>query len=245
MQRVEVQKARRSVKIALGCQQLSQQHCAAGSAAQGVVAHAGELVIKQGVLTQTTDADGHAVLGVAVQLGLGTVVLLEVVEELLGCAGQVQFLCGAAELGPSLEDFFLAGLLIKAHEDSGGVTVRDRHTEALGRDDRLLGVDDVVALNMTPQLERLTLALFLLAADVGDDVVDDLRHPVEGLAGTGNGLIGADQSLADAEILHQGVQGRDIALQAAVGLDGDEAALGTQALALSGDDVDVVGVDPE
>ena len=33
MQRVEVQKARRSVKIALGCQQLSQQHCAAGSAA--------------------------------------------------------------------------------------------------------------------------------------------------------------------------------------------------------------------
>ena len=182
-------------------------------------------------------------LGVAVQLGLGTVVLLEVVEELLGCAGQVQFLCRAAELGPGLEDLFLAGLLIKAHEDSGGVTVRDRHTEALGSDDRLLGVDDVVALDVAPQLERLTLALFLLAADVGDDVVDDLRHPVEGLAGTGNGLIGADQSLADAEILHQGVQGRDIALQAAVGLDGDEAALGTQALALSGDDVDVVGVD--
>jgi hypothetical protein len=53
------------------------------------------------------------VLGVAVQLGLGTVVLLEVVEELLGCAGQVQLLCGAAELGPGLEDLFLAGLLSK------------------------------------------------------------------------------------------------------------------------------------
>ena len=75
------------------------------------------------------------------------------------------------------------------------MAVGDRHTEALGSDDRLLGVDDVVALNMTPQLERLTLTLFFLAADVGDDVVDDLRHPVEGLAGTGDRLIGADGNL--------------------------------------------------
>ena len=39
------------------------------------------------------------------------------------------------------------------------------------------------------------------------------------------------------------MQGRHIALQAAVGLDGHKAALGAQALALGRDDVDVVGVD--
>ena len=38
------------------------------------------------------------------------------------------------------------------------------------------------------------------------------------------------------------MQGRHIALQAAVGLDGHKAALGAQALALGRDDVDVVGV---
>ena len=39
------------------------------------------------------------------------------------------------------------------------------------------------------------------------------------------------------------MQGRHIALQAAVGLDGHKAALGAQTLALGRDDVDVVGVD--
>ena len=39
------------------------------------------------------------------------------------------------------------------------------------------------------------------------------------------------------------MQGRHIALQAAVGLDGNKAALGAQTLALCGDDLDVVGVD--
>lgn len=97
----------------LCCQQLSQQHGTAGSAAQGVVAHAGELVVKQGVLAQAADADSHAVLGVAIQLGLRTIRLSEVVQELLGCAGQVQLLCRAAEVSPGLEHLLLGGLLSK------------------------------------------------------------------------------------------------------------------------------------
>ena len=111
-------------------------------------------------------------------------------------------------------------------------TVRNRYTEALCSDDRLLSIDDLVALNVAPQLQRLALALFLLAADVGDHVVHDLRHPVKGLTSAGNGLIGAHQRLAHAKVLHQGMQGRHIALQAAIGLDGDETALGAQTLAL-------------
>ena len=190
------------------------------------MAHAGKLVVKQGVLPQTADAHGHAVLGVAVQLGLRTIGLGKVVQELLGCAGQVQFLCRAAEVRPSFQHLLLGGLFIKAYEHGCGVTVRDRHTEALCGDDRLFSIDDLVALDMAPQLQRLALALFLLAADVGDHIVHDLRHPVKGLACTGNSLIGAHQCLAHAKVLHQGMQGGHIALQAAIGLDSDEAALG-------------------
>lgn len=39
------------------------------------------------------------------------------------------------------------------------------------------------------------------------------------------------------------MQRRNIALQAAVGFDGDETALGAQAFALSRNDLDVIGVD--
>lgn len=68
---------------------------------------------------------------------------------------------------------------------------------------------------------------------------------VKGLTCTGNGLIGAHQSLADTKILHQRVQvAGNVALVALeVGLNGNKAALGAQTLALCGDDLDVVGVD--
>ena len=164
-------------------------------------------------------------------------------QELLGCAGQVQLLCGAAEVCPCLQHLLLGGLFVKAHEHGSGVTVRDRHTEALRGNGGLLGVDDVVTLDVAPQLQGFALTLFLFAADVGDHVVHDLRHTVKGLSGTGNCLIGAHQSLVHTKFLHQRVQSRHIALQAAVGLDGDEAALGAQTLALCGDDLNMVGID--
>ena len=207
------------------------------------MAHAGKLVIKQGVLAQAADAHSHAVLGVAVQLGLRTVRFLKVVQELLGSAGQVQFLCRAAEVRPSFQHLLLGGLFVKAYEHGCGVAVRNRHTEALCSDDRLLGIDDLVALNVAPQLQRLALTLLFLTTDIGDDIVDDLGHPVKGLACAGNGLIGADQRLVDAKVFHQGMQGRYIALQAAVGLDRDKTALGTQTFALCRDDLNMVSVD--
>lgn len=95
---------------------------------------------------------------------------------------------------------------------------------------------------MTPQLQRLLLALFLFAADVGDDVVENVGEGFKRFAGTGDSLIGADQHIRDA-VFAQGMQGRHIALQAAVGLDSNEAALGAQTLALGRDDLNVVRVD--
>ena len=95
---------------------------------------------------------------------------------------------------------------------------------------------------MAPQLQGFLLALFFLTADVGDDVIQNVGEGFKGLASTGDGLVGADQHVSDT-VAAQGMQGGHIALQAAVGLDGYEAALGTQTLALGRDDVDMIRID--
>ena len=68
------------------------------------------------------------------------------------------------------------------------------------------------------------------------------RPVFKGLAGTGNGLVSADEDIFDAILLMQREERRDIALKGAVGLDGDEAAGGAETLLLSGDDVEVLRV---
>ena len=163
-------------------------------------------------------------------------------QELLGGAGQCQLLGRTAEGFPCFQNFFLRGLVGKAHKDSAHMPVGHRHAQALCGKARTIGADNLVALDVTPQLQRLLLALFFLAADVGDDVIQNIGEGFKGLARAGNCLIGADQHVGDI-ILAQRVQGGYIALQAAVGLYGNKAALGAKTLALGGDDVDVVGVD--
>ena len=122
------------------------------------------------------------------------------------------------------------------------MTVAAGDTQTLGSDGRFCSVDNFAILDVTPQLQGLLLGFFLFTADVGDDVVHHFGPSFEGLACAGNGLIGADQGGIQAEFL-QGVQSRNIALQTAVGLDGDEAPLGAQTLALRGDDFDMVCID--
>ena len=113
--------------------------------------------------------------------------------------------------------------------------------EALGGDGGALGLDDPAVLHLAPDLQGLLLALLLLAADVGDQVIHHLGPALEGLARAGDGLVGTHQHLVDP-VLQQGVQGGGIGLDGAVGLDGNEAALGAQALALGGDDLQVLRV---
>lgn len=78
--------------ISLGAEQFGQQDGAARRAAQRVVREADELIIVLRVGAQTADADGHAVLKIAVEPGLGAVLLFKVVQELLWCGGEIQLL---------------------------------------------------------------------------------------------------------------------------------------------------------
>ena len=89
-----------AVHIALSAQQLGQQDRAAGSTPEGVVAQAHEFIVVLGVRTQAAQRDGHAALQLTVQLGLGTVWLLEVMDKLLGRGGKLQLLGSALEIGP-------------------------------------------------------------------------------------------------------------------------------------------------
>ena len=120
--------------------------------------------------------------------------------------------------------------------------VGDRDAETLRRDGRGCGAYDAVALNVPPELEWLLLGLFFLAANEGNDVVDHLRPCFKRFSCAGDRLIGADERPVDAEF-HERMQRRNVALQAAIGLDGDETAPCAETAALGVEDADVLGVD--
>jgi len=122
------------------------------------------------------------------------------------------------------------------------VAVLTGYPEALGGDGGPLRLDDPAIFHPAPQLQRLLLAFFLLAADVGDAVIHHLRPALEGFPRAGDRLIGTHQR-AFQTVFHQGMKGGDIALKGAVALDSDEPPLGSQPLSLGLDDRQMLGVD--
>lgn len=88
------------IDIALGAQQLGQQDSAACSTPQGIVGQAHELIVILCVLTEPPHGNRHSAFQLTVQLGLGTVWLLEVMDKLLGRGGKLQLLGSALEIGP-------------------------------------------------------------------------------------------------------------------------------------------------
>ena len=201
-----------------------------------------ELVVEVAVLAEAADGHAHTAVDVAVKSGLRTVILLEVSDELLGGVGQLQLLGQTLEVSPCLQDLLLGGLVLELYEHSRSVAVGDGHADALGGDEGSLGLDDDTVLNGTPDAQGLLLGLLLLAADVGDHVVDHLGPLLEGLACTGNGLVGGGHHQGGLE-LHEGGQSGHVGLDGAVGLHGDEAALRAQSGSLCLNDGQMLGVD--
>ena len=161
---------------------------------------ADELVIVLVILAQAADADSHAVFQHAIQLGLRAIVFLKIMQELLRGTGQIQVLGRAMEFLPGFQDLILAGLVGKAHEHGTHVAIRNRHAQALGGKARSIGGDDLVTLDVAPQLQGFLLALFFLTADVGDDVIQNVGEGFKGLASTGDSLVGADQHVSDTSL---------------------------------------------
>ena len=210
------------------------------------MAQAHELPVEDLVFPQTADAHSEAVLEIPVQTGLGTGRILKVLKEGLGSVRQLQPLGFCLKVRPPLQDLFFGNLLAEADGNSSHMTVAAGNAQALGADHRLRRVHDhrAVALvfHSTPQLQGLVFALLVFPADIGDDVIHHLRPALEGLAGTADRLVGAYADLGGLKV-QQGGQGRHIALDGAVGFDGNEAVLASQALPLGFDHSQVIRVD--
>ena len=122
------------------------------------------------------------------------------------------------------------------------MTVRYGNAQALCGEVRALRGNYLAALYLAPYLERLSLGLLFLAANVGDDVVYHLGPCLKSLARAGDRLICADENILDSE-LGKREQRRNVALERAVGFDGDESALCAESFFLRLDYVSVIGVE--
>ena len=148
----------------------------------------------------------------------------------------------SAEVHKTVDQLFLRRLLCEAHGYGRCMSVQDRNADALRRDERRFRTDDLTALNMAEDLERLELRLLFLAADIRNDISDHLRPVRKCLTRTGNRLICADRDLCRLKFLPCR-ETCDIALDRAVRLDGDEAALCAEAFLLGFDDLKMLAVD--
>ena len=205
---------------------------------------ADELVIEDVVFAQAADGNAHTVADIPVQFGLGTIGFFEVGNEGGGGAGQFQLLGHGGVILPDVQDFFFGGGIFKGYAHSRQMAVGNGHADALGADHGSGGMHDFGAfcVQFAPDLQGFLFALFFFAADVGDHVIQNFGPAVKGFAGAGDGLEGGNVHFLDAKGA-QGRQGRHIALDGAVGLYGNEALFGTQALALSMDDGGMGSVD--
>ena len=206
------------------------------------MAQADEFIIQHRVFPQAADGDTHAAVQVAVQPGLRPGGILEVGQEFFRAGGQAETLRGGTAVLPAFQNGLDGGLFAKLHADRRHMSVGAGYPQALGADGRFRRVDDLAVFQMTENLQRFLFTLLVLAADIGDHVIHHFRPALEGLACAADGLIGADHDPLGLKI-QQGPQGGHIALDGAVGLDGDKAVLGAQTFPLGFDDCRVAAID--
>src|ERR1035437_1621776 len=221
------------------CQQFGVEDGGSGGAANGVVREHGGLPVEHAAGAQAAHGHRHAVAAIAVQSGLGAIVLGSPLDGLIGSGGQL--LAGeGTELVPSGEQFFPGGRTGQFDRDALGVAVLDGDAVATGADAGGEGGDGV-AFKTAEKLEGFGLHLFFFAANVGHDVDQDVHGGYAGVAGAGDGLHGGHEDLFDAEALLDGLEGHDQAYGGAVGV-GDHVAARLAARGLLLDQVEVLGV---
>ena len=140
-----------------------------------------ELIVVNGVLTESANGNAHSAVNVTVKCRLRTVILFKIGDKLLGSMRKLHLLRLSAEGPPSLKDLLLGGLILKSYENSRSVSVGNGNTNALSCDNGSGRLNDLAVFNSTPNTKRLLLALLLLAANIGDNVIYHLRPLVEGL----------------------------------------------------------------
>ena len=121
------------------------------------------------------------------------------------------------------------------------MAVRDRYPQALGCKGRGLCGYNHPIFKLAPDLQRFLLRFFLLAADIRNHVIHHFRPALEGFAGPGDRLVGADQGLFDPKF-GEGEEGGNIALERTVGFDRHKSPFGAQPLPLERDNRGMLGI---
>ena len=97
--------------ISLCSQKLCTQYRTAGCAAQCVVGETYKLPIVNFVFSQTANRYAHALLIVDIQLYLRTIILFQILNELLRCARKLQFLRKSFEINQLLDQLLFGWFL--------------------------------------------------------------------------------------------------------------------------------------
>ncbi len=121
------------------------------------------------------------------------------------------------------------------------MTVGHGNAYALRGNERGDGVYDLAVLDLSPDLKGFKLALFFLAAYVGNYVVHHFGPFSECLACAGDSLIRGNDDLCGFE-LHKGRDHRNVRLNGAVRFYDNKSVLGSETLLLSFDDFKVIVV---
>lgn len=95
----------------------------AGGTSEGVVGQADKFIVVLSILPQTPQRDRHAFLKITMQTGLGHVILLKIVEELLGRAGKRQLLRASFIGFPNVQDFLFRWFVCKRTVHGGKMAV--------------------------------------------------------------------------------------------------------------------------
>ena len=110
--------------VLLGCEEFCAENGSAGGSPHRVVGQAHELPVVHRVLPQAADGDAHAPLKVHVQLHLGAVVLLHVLDELGGGAGEMKLLGKSFKAHQLLHQLLLGHFLAELDKHSCRVAVQ-------------------------------------------------------------------------------------------------------------------------
>lgn len=206
-----------------------------------------KLNIENRVLTDSSNGYGVTSLKVTVESGLGSVLLLKDLDGHLGCRWASKSLGLTAVLTHSSLDLLNGGLSSSELDgDTGGVSVHNSNTGALGRDLGLLNVGERsgVGVDSSQDLSSLPFNLLLLSSNEGDNVVQNVHRRNSGVSSSRDSLESGDHDGVErSELVLKSLQGDNKSGGRAVGVRDEESLVETLDVTLVRDNVEVVGVD--
>src|SRR5216683_3783341 len=227
---------------AAGGEELGVEKSGASGATHEIVREQRELYVEQGTFADAADDGGHAVSGVDVTAGLGTVFFVEDNDRMTQGAGERGELGINFEIAQGFANFVERSDFFQADGNAFEVAVDDRHAIAVGTEAEA-GVHEARAIPLAEELLRFGLHFFFFAADEGNDVALDVHRSDAGITGAGDGLKSDNKDFLEAEGVGERFQYQNKTGGGTVRIGDDETGVVTAIFLLQGNGVEMRGVD--